>query len=755
MRIWFDTESIQFLGATMLIQYARENDRDNIILHDIFDRPVIDTLELIQELVHKDTTLVGYNLQHDAYHLSRTFNCLKNLSQHGSPPDPYEYAQIEHVTKNDLCVLPHKCVDLMIAGRRNKLQSTMKQHPIIIRRIPRSLSGILIEHLNKIEIPSIYFAKSKKGKHWVIKNIDAETGEQLANTDKRPCDPNLVDLVLNFAPSAKLKDICKHILGFKDTEEYTSSRKYKEMGWNPRNGEWIEVFAEHYSTWKLVQKQREYARRDIIYTQAIDEWLGYPEPCRDSHLAAFIGNTYWSGFGLDMKEVTRQESRLKNSIKRRERRIPINIRSPKQVLPWLQEVCHPIEKLVVTSSDKETLKALESSANKKLRLRAIMIKELRAKKYEYDILKRLKKAGRLYVTFTVAGTRTNRSSGGDSINKTKSINPQGIKKGEMRRCINFKDKDYVVSGGDFSGFEVAIYTAVYKDPKLLQELQSGKKIHALWGSFLYNLSYEDVLATSEIKATEEDGFYSRAKNSFFAMLYGAQVDKVAEITWLTVEEVQIAFNNFLNTYTKVKESQEQNKTDYSCIKQLQAGGTVQWIEPKKYKESFLGFRRDFSFEFSVIKQIFEIAAHLPKEIIERGKSIGVLRRDRMQSGSGAIRSALFGACGNLMGKVQRIAGNFEIQSPGGEITKELQYEISLLQPKGIAKYQVKTFNMHDEVNVMHAAELSDVIKNIVNNFVNRYKSYVPLLKIDWKQDMDSWADKSFLLVKEVKCHSEH
>ncbi len=753
-RIRFDTESIGFLGATMMIQWATQDKPDDIHLHDIFDVPVIETLNLIQRL--SESVLVGYNLAHDMFHLSRTLNCFLFLDPK-KPPNPYEYANIEReIYTKDYCVKPFGAVDLMLIGKRGKFQSMMKQKPIIIKRTPKRTADQLVDLLQKeVPIGDQYFAKNISKGHssndWKIQELQLETSEPITPQQKKAIlegksdleiDPDFVNVRLDFHPSASLKDAAKYHLGFTDTEAFeTYGSSYDEKSWYPCSGEWVTVFNEHYHIWKNDKKKRDYARRDVVYTAALDNDFGCPPPDRDSMLACMVGNTHWSGYAIDIKEAVRQRDEAKIVVDKT--RAEINYNSPQQVLTYLHEVCSKIEQFAVKNTRKETVKACLASDNEALRSRASLILNARDKEMELRVLERIIIARRLYVTFNVSGTTTNRMSGGDAVNKQReSINPQGIKKGTIRKLFTFADKakGEILSNGDFKGYEVAIYDAVFPDPKLHEELLSGQKIHAIWGSYLYGKTYTEILKTEKIKATEPDGYYSRSKNSFFAGLYGAQPDKIAEITWLDKEEAEEALDQYLENYPTIKRTQEQDKEDHTCM--VQAGGIgtrIVWREPKKIVESFLGFKRSFELEYYVVERMFKLTNKVSKKITKTNEH--VIRRDRVQTVGGALMSSLFAACFNVISSVIRVAGNFKIQSPGGEMTKIMQYNLTEVQPVGINEWRIKLFNVHDELQCVHHPEDSTKIKQIVNDFVTEYQEKVPLLAIDWNTGVDSWYEK--------------
>jgi hypothetical protein len=280
--------------------------------------------------------------------------------------------------------------------------------------------------------------------------------------------------------------------------------------------------------------------------------------------------------------------------------------------------------------------------------------------------------------------------------------------------------------------------AVYKDPKLREDLLSGKKIHGIWGSFLYGKSYEEICATSELNADHPEGFYSRAKNSIFAQAYGAATPKICEITRLTEEEVLNATNYFEETYTEVKKFRETIIKDHQAMVQKGGIGTrIDWVTPKDYVESFLGFRRYFTMEYSVIKALYDLANMLPTEF---HSSKNVLRGQRKQNVTGATKSSIFSGAFGLQSGIIRAANNHKIQSPGGQMTKELECAMWEIQPNGINKFLIKPFNVHDELQVAIEKDLVPKLEEIKDRYINYRKDVVPLIKMDWNNYCLNWKE---------------
>jgi hypothetical protein len=104
-------------------------------------------------------------------------------------------------------------------------------------------------------------------------------------------------------------------------------------------------------------------------------------------------------------------------------------------------------------------------------------------------------------------------------------------------------------------------------------------------------------------------------------------------------------------------------------------------------------------------------------------------------------SALFGAAFGIQNSNMRAGANHEIQSTGGQITKEAENDIWDIQPTGIHDWYVRPMNVHDEVMTACDPCVSTLVKSKVDKYVTRRQADVPLLEIEWSTNMSSWAEK--------------
>lgn len=171
------------------------------------------------------------------------------------------------------------------------------------------------------------------------------------------------------------------------------------------------------------------------------------------------------------------------------------------------------------------------------------------------------------------------------------------------------------------------------------------------------------------------------------------------------------------------------------------GTKVTWNEPAEYIESMLGFPRYFTLENQICKALFTLAENPPKEWQKKGMKVQRRREGEAQTAQGAARSALFGAAFAIQAANMRAAANHQIQSSGAQITKRLERNLWELQPGGIHPWKIQPMNVHDEIMAPTVPELIPMINEVVKALLDEFQSRVPLIAIDWSNDLKTWADK--------------
>lgn len=266
----------------------------------------------------------------------------------------------------------------------------------------------------------------------------------------------------------------------------------------------------------------------------------------------------------------------------------------------------------------------------------------------------------------------------------------------------------------------------------------GKKIHALFGVNVFpEYTYEGLKAT---EGTSDDK-YTRSKSAVFSMLFGGTEHTLMTRLGVPLETALAALAKFHKQFPGVKRSQELVKNMFEALKQPGGiGSRVQWHNPADYVESMFGFRRYFTLENQICKALYTLANAPPKSW--QKIQIKVLRRERVQTASGAVQSALYGAAFGIQSSTIRAANNHKIQSSGATITKSVQRNIWDLQPSGVHEFVVIPMNIHDEIMCPTLPDYVDKVAEVVRNTVESFRPKVPLIKMDWAKKLNSWADKS-------------
>lgn len=551
---------------------------------------------------------------------------------------------------------------------------------------------------------------------------------------------------------------------------------------------WPNKISGHIEHWAQNPQARLYATNDIVYTRGLYKHFGSPElGDDDSELACQVAAVRWRGYKVDLEAIKSQLEKANQRAKK----API---APSRVKEIIWPLLDPTEKLATGGSTKKIiLEAMrkwmtdcpDCSGNGKIEkvecnkckgsgevkhpaaIKADEVLEARKAVKERELYEKILQAGRLHASFKVIGALSGRMSGADG------LNPQGIKSTkEVRRCFTLAWDGQAFCGGDFESFEVCIACAVYDDKKLMSDLTtysicsecagkgevetekksgiyktcgeckgtktSKKKIHGIFATALYpGETYESVILS---KGMDPD-MYKAGKVGVFLKMYGGNektmMDKIPD---MTEEQARKADVIWCQMYPDIAKAQKRIVDMFCSMRQPDGLGTkVVWHEPSETIESLLGFPRYFTLENQICKVLFELAEKPPKDWLNI--KVVVRRRDRDQTASGAVRSALFGAAFQIQAGNMRAGANHEIQATGAGITKVVQRKIWDMQPSGVNEWRVMPMNIHDEILVTCIPEIQGDIEKVVKDEVKKFIPLVPLISIDWKSNMQSWADK--------------
>jgi hypothetical protein len=750
----------------VLLQYAE--DGGDIILHNVWKEPITDTLELLEWIASQEVCM--FNAAFDWFHISKLYSTLSMFPDFSKCPEDHidEIAILEKQARlSEFCIKPKACLDLMLHARKGPYQSLMERNDIRIRRVPTRLAEPLQRELeSRIELDGIYFARRKDrfAPHWNIRDVHLPDGE---------INPDFKNIVLKFHASGALKTLAEHALGYKpdvilkmSDVEVNKAFNPKELGYAPFalaigkpgkwNWSWPEVIEHHISHWAYNSMARKYAGDDVQYTRELYHHFNKPEAGdTDSELACMVGAVRWRGFAVDIPALTKQRDKCVDARSE----VPT---SPNGVKGYLSMVMSELEqhvlhdgtgKMILESIAKWEIEESEGVIQHPAARRAQEVLDARAAQKEIEILNKLILAGRFHASFKVIGALSTRMSGSDG------LNPQGIKStDEVRGCFPLADSGFILTGGDFDSFEICISEAVYKDPKLRADLTElhicdcgsnldcklckgkgkyTKKIHGLFAQEMFpNTSYEQIASS---KKTDND-MYEKGKRGVYGMNYGGTSYTLQTRIGLDEKVADEAFEGWGKRYPGIAKARKRIEDMFCSMKQPAGIGTqVIWSEPADYIKSLLGFRRYFTLENKICKALFDLAQKPP--VSWKNVRIKVKRRERVQTASGAVQTALYAAAFGIQGSNLRAAANHEIQSTGAGITKEVQRRIWDLQPSGVHPWCVLPLNIHDEVMVPCVPDVVDKVAEVVNTTVESFRPIVPLLKMEWEKGLTSWANK--------------
>lgn len=792
-----DSETCGFYSPMVLFQY-QIGDGD-IEMWDIWLAGAQDSIDLIETVALNDGGIIGFNLTFDYYHMIKIWSMLRVLAREkGKQARPIDHipfmAEIEYQAIFEPCLKPKLLFDVMLHARKGPYQSMMDRKDIRIRRVPAAIANDLVKELGKlITFKPIYFArlKSPPANPWRIEDVKRQDGSM---------DPLFKNIIVQFHPSSALKTLAADALGL-DTVNFNEIKLKEELfpievGWapyasaiynmkrcpketwrkewdRPYRGTWPYYIKFHVEHWAYNARAREYAANDVKYTKMLYDFFGQPEMGDiDSTLAGCVSCVRYRGFSVDIPKLTafrdQQETLVRNT--------PTD---PARVLEYIQSSMSDDEKFFMGGSTKKTVleeikdwqiacpsceagsvlllnEMIEMMGNQDTPLdqpevkcgdcggtgqiphpaaeKATLVFEARAAEKRIDLCDKLIITGRFHPDFKIIGAKSSRMSG------TGGLNAQGINALEtLRECFTLADEGEQLMGGDFDAFEVGIAMALYRDPDLEALLATGKKIHALFGEGLYpDETYDSIVASDK----QEVDLYKRSKSALFAWIYEGNAHTLKVKLNIPEEQGEAGIRLFENRFPRVGIERAKLRSDYSPLRQQGAvGSKIEWNEPKRWVETLFGFKRYFDLEWHICKTLFQLANKPPAH----WKSInGAIQRDtrnagRIQTASGATQSALYGAAFSIAQACQRQAGNHRVQGTGSGLTKRLQCKQWELQPAGVHPYIVRPMNVHDEILNVTAKGFEEQTKQITTEFIQEYRSVVPLLGMTWGE-METWKE---------------
>lgn len=160
--------------------------------------------------------------------------------------------------------------------------------------------------------------------------------------------------------------------------------------------------------------------------------------------------------------------------------------------------------------------------------------------YVEGLKDKIREDGRIHTTFNQTETRTGRISSGEP--NLQNIPVRTELGQELRKFFVAKD-GYVLVDADYSQIELRILAHISGDENMREAFINNADIHTQTAAKIMKLDVEDV--TPQIR--------SRAKAVNFGIVYGIGAFSLAKDVGITVKEASQFIQNYLDTFTGVKE----------------------------------------------------------------------------------------------------------------------------------------------------------------------------------------------------------
>lgn len=268
-------------------------------------------------------------------------------------------------------------------------------------------------------------------------------------------------------------------------------------------------------------------------------------------LIEVLASMEYTGFKIDIDELTKFQSALSDSIAETEKIIfemaeeVFNINSPKQLgVILFEKLKLPVIKRTKTgySTDAEVLEELSSSH--------VIVEKI----LEYRQLAKLKstyadgllsivnrKTGRLHSNFNQTITATGRlSSTEPNLQNIPTRHEMGRK---MRKIFVAEDKEHMLVDADYSQIELRVLAHMANDDTMIDAFTKDADIHASTAAQVFGIKEDDVTKTMR----------TQAKAVNFGIVYGIGEFSLAKDLGITRQEAKSYIDNYLDNFSGVRD----------------------------------------------------------------------------------------------------------------------------------------------------------------------------------------------------------
>ena len=741
--LWADCETVGLCGGVKLIQFSIDDSPVQMIpLYIGWERDALTRERLNQFfsiLDSPNTMLIGFNVGYDCYHLLRILHRMMG----------YEYNSRERP------VMPFKCkvLDLQIPA--------MLKSPLAPFAFSRG-NGRSVALLRRIPVEAQEYVAglvTSKLKPLLPQSLDLNV-----SIHKVPKQPKLVTLGFNVKGRVSLKGLMREYgLPTLDlTECWPLPNKEDEKPWlpypDPKVHDPIEFQCDEVLRGPKDSAFYRYSQLDILYLKVLYEKLGRPEPDYNSSCASAMAYLRYYGFDVDRDALNQAEEHYGGRVEAIEKKISgVNLRSSTERLALLRPH-FPF----MASTSKKVLTALANDDTEGGRLCRDIVEYGPARQRLLQVQKVKEcKTRKAHPDLRVMGTPTNRMAGTGGLNwqgigaveeileeqTDEDISEDGLEEDLVEQAAAAEEKKIKIGlrkailtpcVGDWRNFEIFIAAEVYGDKQLQEDLRNNIDIHSM-ASVTSNpevkklgMSYQEFHQLYKSHDDWATVIRKKMKMVVFGTFYFASAMKIAESLSIPDHEGQEVLDRFYGRYEAIGRyrrdienrfiTADTDRWSRHCIETMQDSVT-----------DLTGFERHWNFEKGVAIALWELGQG---KSIRTGLTGSVIRTQAKgpQSYDMAITSACLGSAIAIQAAVSRQAGNMKIQATGSSLTK-------MLMAEAWDKQRVATLPIHDELVPTHHPYFNyDRYTALLDDYVNRVQSIVPMLKFDYAPTT-RWSDK--------------
>ena len=273
-------------------------------------------------------------------------------------------------------------------------------------------------------------------------------------------------------------------------------------------------------------------------------------------LTYVLSDMEYTGVNIDINVLNKMKEDLQNKIEILSKQIynlsgeEFNILSPKQLSTILfEKLSIPYPKRIKNNNYSTSADILNKLTNYEI-VEKVLTYRMLAKlysNYAVGLIDYIKEDGKIHTIFNQTLTRTGRLS---STSPNLQNIPMRTDYGRMIRKAFIPSDGYILSS-DYSQIELRVFAHMSNASNLIEAFNNDMDIHTKTAMDIYNVEKEEVTPLMR----------RNAKAVNFGILYGISSFGLSEDLNINVNEAKTFIDNYLNTFTGIKDYMEKLKKD--------------------------------------------------------------------------------------------------------------------------------------------------------------------------------------------------